>query len=608
MSQLPEKSAVYGQPLQEMSVLYKEALLKHIELTCIWLLNAPPSPYPILPSVVLGDPESEDWMYNYLPDAPYSAFDRVWYHTIILWYVLHHCPDALKSPETNSLLRSRMTSLEHVGTYYSQDDPKSTILQWYHSSCFLQICKNPESEGGASVFVNRPENDPIAAQEMTWKNKAQKSLKPAGKGRSNRALEDHHVANLALLAEELFSNSADTTGLSNQCVSYAKEFILNRDWTTILNPGKEDRKQANHTIQDTSPPWELVSLNHHSLLRPEVGASEEKVEAALDICQEFLFSDFTFIGSWDRSDTSMVSTWWDLLPSSILSATLLDRRLELQDSVAPDPIQEVKSNGKVEGAETTEVKDLASSHQTGPVPSILSRKPTIKTGDETMDEIVKRLLDGFARASTRQAEEGEEFDWRSRRPQRISFPDTFTQSLEDTPELFQSKQLKNVSIRSNVKKYLENKGMTMPDPDWSLDTAEEKIKAEELLYLSCWDLSRSSSSGTGIYIRSSKGRVDEDFQKIPISYSDDGNILSYSLENESPSEEIVEGSKTRTPPPLWSFYLNGFADQHKKFAGLSKSLREKLTDPGTRKEVLSRYQKSLFSILNDSVCNYPTKK
>ena len=121
-----------------------------------------------------------------------------------------------------------------------------------------------------------------------------------------------------------------------------------------------------------------------------------------------------------------------------------------------------------------------------------------------MDEIVKKLLDGFARASTRQAEEGEEFDWRSRRPQTIFFPDTFTQSLEDTPELFQSKQLKNVSIRSNVKKYLEkrNNDMTMADPDWSLDTAEEKIKAEELLYLSCWDLSRSGGFGTGIYIRS----------------------------------------------------------------------------------------------------------
>jgi hypothetical protein len=616
MSKLPEKDAVYGQPLQEMSVLYKEALLKHIELACIWLLNAPPSTYPILPSVVLGDPESENRRYDYLPDASnetVSAFqqlERIWYHTIIIWYVLHHCPGALKSPETIMLLRSRMTSLEHVGTYYTQDDPKASLLQWYHYSCFLQICKNPESEGGASVFVNRPEKDPIAAQEMTWKNKAQKSLKPAGKGRSNRALEDHHVANLALLAEELFSNSADTTGLPNQSVSYAKEFILNRDWTTILNPGKEDRKQANHTIQDISPPWELVSLNHHSLLRPEVGASEEKVEAALDICQEFLFSDFTFISSWDRSDTSMVSTWWDLLPSSILSATLLDRKLELQDNVAPDPIQEVKSNGKVEGAETAEVKDLASNHQTGPVPRVLSRKPTIKTGDETMDEIVKRLLDGFARASTRQAEEGEEFDWRSRRPQTIFFPDTFTQSLEDTPELFQSKQLKNVSIRSNVKKYLEkrNNDMTMADPDWSLDTAEEKIKAEELLYLSCWDLSRSGGFGTGIYIRSSKGRVDEDYQKIPISYSDDGNTLSYSLENESPSDEIAEGSKTRTPPPLWSFYLNGCADQHKKFAGLSKSLGEKLTDSGTRKEVLSRYQKSLFSILNDSVCNYPTKK
>jgi hypothetical protein len=95
MSKLPEKDAVYGQPLQEMSVLYQEALLKHIELACIWLLNAPPSPYPILPSVVLGDPESENWMYSYTPDALYEAMfalGRIWYHTIIIWYVFTIVP------------------------------------------------------------------------------------------------------------------------------------------------------------------------------------------------------------------------------------------------------------------------------------------------------------------------------------------------------------------------------------------------------------------------------------------------------------------------------------------------------------------------------------
>jgi hypothetical protein len=150
--------------------------------------------------------------------------------------------------------------------------------------------------------------------------------------------------------------------------------------------------------------------------------------------------------------------------------------------------------------------------------------------------------------------------------------------------------------------------MTMPDPDWSLDTAEEKIKAEELLYLSCWDLSRSNENEMEIYIRSSKGRVDQDYQIIPISYSDDGNTVSYPLLKEGPSDGIVEGSKTRAPPTLWSFYLNGCADQHPTFDSLPKSLREKLKDSTMRKDVLSRYQKSLLSILNDSVCNYPTKK
>jgi hypothetical protein len=154
-----------------------------------------------------------------------------------------------------------------------------------------------------------------------------------------------------------------------------------------------------------------------------------------------------------------------------------------------------------------------------------------------------------------------------------------------------------------------NNDISVPVPDWSLDTVEEHIKAEELLYLSCWDLSRSSSgNGTEISISTSKGRVDQDYQMIPIEYSDGGSTSKYPLLKEGPPEAIVEGSKTRTPPTLWSFYLNGCVAQHPTFRDLPKSLREKLKDSVLRKDILSRYQKSLLSILNDSVCNFTNKK
>jgi len=150
--------------------------------------------------------------------------------------------------------------------------------------------------------------------------------------------------------------------------------------------------------------------------------------------------------------------------------------------------------------------------------------------------------------------------------------------------------------------------MATLNPDWSLDTAAQKIKAEELLYLSCWDLSRFGGEGTEINIRWSKGRVDPDYQTIPMSYSDHGNEVSYPLSKEGPSDVVVEGSRTRTTPTLWSFYLNGCADQHPTFDALPKSLKEKLKDPAMREDVLSGFQKSLFSILNDSVRNYTPKK
>jgi hypothetical protein len=601
MPKLPEKDEIYGQPLLEMSVLYREMLVKHIELACIWLLNAPLVTYDaILPSVVFDGLDREDWMWKYTRYPNNSASDRIWYYSITLWYVLRYCPEAFKDPKTRELLHSRMPSLENVDIDFQQDDPKSSILQWYHYGCFLKICKVPGSEGGASVFFDRPKDDGIADQERIWKSKAQKNLKPTGKGRSNRALADYHVTNLALLAEEL---SANTTGPPSLCLTYAKKFVRNRDGTTVLNPGKEDQKESVHTIVDTTPPWELLSLNHHSMLRPEVGASEERVDAAMDECQEFLLADYTFIGSWNQSNNLMISTWWDMLPSSILGATLLDRRLNLQVNDGPDLNQKVSLMETPREIEMTNANDLGL-NQPSSVPGMPERKSTIKVGDDTMDDIIKRLLDGIVRASTKQAEETEEFDWRCRRPQRIYYPDAFTQSLEDTPELFRSKQLKNVSIRSNIKKYLEkkNNGEIVAAPDWSLDTAAQNIKAEELLYLSCWDLSRDGDGGTSIYISSSKGRVDDECQTIPISYSDHDGVVTYPLTN-GPSDGIIEGSNTGTSSTLWSFYLNGCPEQHCSFSGLPKPLKDKLRDPTTRNDVLSQYQKSLFSRLNDSVCN-----
>jgi len=578
-----------------MGVLYKEALLRHIELACRWLINAAPVVLheKVPASIVFNTPELiwEYWFYSGSEKSVIAEFDRSYYRTIILWYTLHHCPDALKYTWTKERVCSEIGTLETIGYNEPQpDDPKTTLLQYYHYSCFLQICYHLESESGASVLNNRFVNEEVAAQS---RRRATQSLKTSGKDPSNRGLDDYRVVNLALLAKELFSNLTHKFDQHKDNIAFVKENIKKRDWTSILNPGDDNQKHA------TWSPWELTFLNHHSLIRPEVDADEEKVNAALKACREFLFPDYTCASSWDDSNVCMVSMWWDLLPTSIFAATLLDRELKLQDSNDPSPTQE----GKLNNVETTDVKELTS-NQRYLLPGILENKPAIKIGDDLRDEFFKRILEGLAQVATRQGEK-EVFNWRRRKPPRMCFPDAFVQSLEDTPELFLSQQLEKVEIRSNIKKYFKEKkhNPIMPDLGYTLNNVTEKIKAEELLYLSCWDLSRTYLNTTIIISR--KGRVDPDLKGKKKDYLDDIGSPEpcYLLEDEI-SDRSEQGGGIRTTSSLWSLYLDGFVHKHPKFDQLPTPVKNKLEDTRMRKELLSEYQQSLFLRLHDSVSDY----
>jgi hypothetical protein len=556
----------------------------------------------ILASAALAGPDDDNdaWFYNYIPVSQYYySVNGVCYNTIILWYTLHHCPEALKGSEIEALLQTRMAALEEAFTPEDQGDRTASLLQWYHYSFLLQKHKDSQSDTGDPSSPSHPVN-----REKAWKSKAKKSLTPGGKQRSNGALDDARIINLALLGEELFSGSMDIEGLPNKCLSYAKEFLEKRDHTTTLNPGRNDQKQASHTFQDHSPPWELLSLNHHNLLRPEVGTSEDKFDAALEACNEFLLADYTFAGTWDGSNRLAISQWWDLLPTSIFASTLLDWRLQKNVELPSNSLANGKQE-KVVGVGEEVNGNKITPNKAAPAPGTLTRKPTTKKKDDNIDEFIKRLTDSFARASKKKVEEEDEFDWRSRKPPRLTFSDIFVQSLEDSPDLFRSKQLKNVKIRSNIEKYLKkrNNDFPMPEPDWSLDTAAGKIKAEELVYLSCYDIScdKDPASEPQISIRSREGGW------YPHYGQELYNLLFDEVGRVSDHKRSIKSAEQEMPPDvrmLWFLFLNGGADRYTKFGKLSATLQKKLQDTALRKEVLSKYQASLFSLLNDSVCNY----
>jgi hypothetical protein len=158
-------------------------------------------------------------------------------------------------------------------------------------------------------------------------------------------------------------------------------------------------------------------------------------------------------------------------------------------------------------------------------------------------------------------------------------------SVDDTPQVFKLKQTRNIRLRSNVQKYLDDNHAS--GPDWSLENIDAAITPVQLLHTSCFDLTlRSECDDTPeIGISARKGRVDKRFW----GWGDLSPV----------ARELKE--QVDKDPNLWILYFLGKPERHRDFAGFRKELREKLLDEKLRSLLLRKCQKSLFSVLNDSV-------
>jgi hypothetical protein len=162
--------------------------------------------------------------------------------------------------------------------------------------------------------------------------------------------------------------------------------------------------------------------------------------------------------------------------------------------------------------------------------------------------------------------------------------------VEDTPQVFKLKQTRNVHIRPNVQKHLEDNKVS--HPDWSLETISAAISPIKLLHTSCFDLALQADGyeTPEIGISAQKGRVDKKF---------------WETDAVSPVEKEMK-QEIDKDPNLWILYFLGKPERHRNFAGFTKDLRSQLQDEDFRRVLLKKYQASLFSVLNDSVSTqYP---
>jgi hypothetical protein len=526
-----------------------------------------------------------------------------WYCALIVWYMLTQCPEIFLEVDTNDQLWNCLPDLNSIRNEDNDagtavlDDSYVCFLRWYHSHSVAQICRKLKKEDPDRF--SRFDIDLSQHQKWAnhWQIKAEKSLRLYGQGRLIYYSLGHEVANLSLLSNEIQIRNKPLGLQGSSCLDYSKDLICRRSETKVFSPGRSSivRWDAAHDIRSATPrpaPWELSCLGHHIPLNLGVAPSPEE---CMDACKLFMFSDYTFMASWDQSKTSAVGQWWDIITSSIVCAKILDdtihkRRQSWPTSMAVESdvqrkvsfSQNVMSKG-VENLMPHPDEDASDSIKGWQTPK------SIRFNDQEQSESVKddirKILDLFHEKG-KSGEEPEGFLWRNRRPRALYHADTTVQSLEDTPQVFKLKQTRNVSIRPNVKKYLKDHAMS--SPDWSLESIETSIPSAKLRHISCLDLALKAdgSDTVEIGVSSRKGRADNSF---------------WEARGSSPREQLISLMKTEGDPGLLDLYFLGKHDQHPRFASFTETFKNLLQNIEIRTQLLDEYQASLFSVLNDSV-------
>jgi hypothetical protein len=267
------------------------------------------------------------------------SYNQVCFVTLAIWFVMQHCPDAVTADVKTRFLWPKLRVIYESSERQDAEDveestSKNDVLRWFHLSCLLLICQ--QSSGKASDRSDIDGFTTAGLEHGVIKKAQEKCEKSVTRLRKSRieinSVEDEEVDRLFLIGEELkfqLLRSSTSASLVKARAEQARRKIYERRPTTIISPGPISIKQGKASGTTSKGPWELHCLNHHSLLRTALdNSSEISPQASRDTCFRFLLSDYTFMTSWDRADSTMVEKWWDFEPSSVVSATLLDLKIE----------------------------------------------------------------------------------------------------------------------------------------------------------------------------------------------------------------------------------------------------------------------------------------
>ncbi|KAH8901092.1 hypothetical protein GQ53DRAFT_814577 [Thozetella sp. PMI_491] len=315
-------------------------------------------------------------------------------------------------------------------TFDAADKEKVALLRWYHHGSLHNLCSKgilsaDWKDVGLKSTLTRLEREAkvsVASRLCSWRP---------------YTAEDEVIDRLSFLSDELDLEDSPIKPVG--MIAYiAAKCVKDRDYTRLVNPGWLPVGD----VGSTSGPWEIHALCHHSRLvvlaleeksSPDWRTKEHTKEAETykQRIYRFLNAEGTLIPCWERAHVKARKGWLRSEATAVLATTLLS----IEESKVLDTLK------PAENSQGDEADDDVSDDSSG----YTLQHQKLSQEINYMDSIMKDQLDIFERFTT-QSDRAPPVSWVLFAPKRISFPSSFRNSLEDTPDRYRKPHLGKITI------------------------------------------------------------------------------------------------------------------------------------------------------------------
>ena len=223
--------------LPKLCETYRATLLTYITGSMAWMLKISTDGLSPFPSGHPGDKSCIQVSIDREDISLQHWSNSFFYITISAWYVLHNCPAAAAVLLQRSDLWEKWLNRPEITQrkFTRFTEPVDSVVQWYHYKCLIMVIDRLYKHDSAR-FRNYYEG------QLTQFSKSQarrsrtvvQKLLTARKSKSEPySLYNEKFDRFCLLSNDLGFDS-DTSHLA---MAFARQRIVNRERTTVLNPG-----------------------------------------------------------------------------------------------------------------------------------------------------------------------------------------------------------------------------------------------------------------------------------------------------------------------------------------------------------------------------------